>query len=71
MEGFIPAEAIFDERAKDLVLLVKVIEERADVTPAEFDPGKLVGMTLNCHTSPRMSSRDVRDAPASTIANDR
>src|SRR5712671_7245342 len=53
MEGFIPqVEAIFDERAKDPVLLVDAVEEGANVTlPAEDAPGKLHGTVVGDHGS--------------------
>jgi hypothetical protein len=54
MESLIPlVEAVFDERAKDPVLLVDAVEESADVTvPAEHTSGKLHGAVGGYHKLP-------------------
>jgi hypothetical protein len=54
MESLVsPLEAVFDERAKHPVLLVRAVEESADVTVrAERTSGKLHGAVIGYHVSP-------------------
>jgi hypothetical protein len=53
VESFISqVDAIFVERVKDPVLLVGVVEERANMST----PGKRHGITIGSHTSPPHAS---------------
>ena len=70
------AEAVLDERAKDPVLLVSRVEQRANVTmPPESAAGKLHRMIVGCHLQPprrirpafAMESSCERSPPAASV----